>query len=116
MVVPPGWAHAVINAGVTEPMLFGAWCDRQYGFDYSGVRAHGGLAHFPLVNANGGIDWVANQRYLARPLTRRRSRSYPELGLQADAPIYTQYRSAPESVEWVAQPQRMAELWTGFEP
>ncbi|MGC8625371.1 MAG: glucose-6-phosphate isomerase family protein, partial [Phycisphaerae bacterium] len=35
VVVPPGWAHCVINADPTGRMAFGAWCDRQYGFDYT---------------------------------------------------------------------------------
>ena len=49
VVVPPGWAHCVINADRTRRMAFGAWCDREYGFDYRGVRAHGGLAWFPII-------------------------------------------------------------------
>lgn len=117
VVVPPGWAHAVINADPHERMVFGAWCDRQYGFDYTGVRAHGGLAHFPVVEAaDGTIGWIANRRYREVELQVRGKRSYPELGLDADGSIYAQYRSRPESVDWVARPQRFAELWAGFEP
>ncbi len=49
VVVPPGWAHCVINADPSRRMVFAAWCDREYGFDYRGVRAHRGLAWFPLL-------------------------------------------------------------------
>lgn len=116
VVVPPGWAHAVINADARQHMIFGAWCDRQYGFEYSGVREHGGLAHFPLLRADGTIEWLANDRYRAARLEQRTSRSYPELDLDPVTPIYTQYRRNPQSVEWVAQPSRFAELWLNFEP
>ena len=47
VIVPPGWAHCVINAERNKRTVFGAWCDRQYGFEYTGVRAHKGLAWFP---------------------------------------------------------------------
>jgi glucose-6-phosphate isomerase len=116
VVTPPGWAHAVINADTSRRMVFGAWCDRQYGFDYTGVRAHGGLAYFPIVTADGAIEWVVNHRYHATGLQQRKARTYPELGLGPVAPIYAQYRSCPESVEWVAQPQRLVQLWPKFEP
>lgn len=122
VVVPPGWAHAVINADTKQKMVFGAWCDRQYGFDYSGIRAHGGLAYFPLVEtdgsreSNGSIGWLANNRYQGNGLQQRRSRSYPELGLDAQAPIYAQYQRNPDSVQWVAEPRRFANLWSQFEP
>lgn len=116
VVVPPGWAHAVINADTKERMIFGAWCDRQYGFDYTGVRAHAGLAYFPVVKADGGFDWKANERYRVTGLEERGCREYPELSLDPVEPIYMQYRKNPESVEWVAQPQRFAELWPNFVP
>ena len=116
VVVPPGWAHAAINANTKQRMVFGAWCDRQYGFEYAGVRAHGGLAYFPIVNADGAIEWILNGRYKAADLEQRASRSYPELGLDAVEPIYSQYHNNPKSVEWVAEPQQFAELWPRFAP
>jgi len=115
VVVPPGWAHAVINADPGRRMIFGAWCDREYGFDYAGVRAHGGLAHFPVAGADRSIEWKANPRYRFRPLQERASRSYPELGL-GDEPIYRQFKQRPESVDWVASPARFTDVWKGFLP
>ncbi|MGH9448729.1 MAG: glucose-6-phosphate isomerase family protein, partial [Terriglobia bacterium] len=44
VVVPPGWAHATLSADSRQPLTFAAWCDREYGFEYDQVRAHGGLA------------------------------------------------------------------------
>ncbi len=116
VVVPPGWAHAVINADTEKRMVFGAWCDRQYGFDYTGVRAHGGLAYFPTVEPDGTIAWEANPRYRAGGLVERGSRMYPELKLDSGRSLYAQYRADPASVEWVAQPRRFAELWPSFVP
>jgi glucose-6-phosphate isomerase len=116
VVVPPNWAHCVINAEHAQRMVFGAWCDRQYGFVYDGVRAHGGLAWFPLLTESGEIRWEKNPRYLSSPLRVSNARSYPELGLQSDLPIYRQYQKNPESVQWVAEPARQVELWKKFEP
>ena len=44
-------------------MSFGAWCDRQYGFDYRGVRAHRGLAWFPTFN-----EGVAEAQKAEKPI------------------------------------------------
>ena len=115
VVVPPGWAHCVINADPEARMVFGAWCERQYGFLYDKVRAHGGLAWFPLLK-NGGIEWQANPRYGKSSIAVRGPRSYPELGLNAKVPIYRQYQQNPEAVQWVSDPARMASLWKTLEP
>jgi glucose-6-phosphate isomerase len=115
VVVPPGWAHCVINADEGSRMVFGALCERQYGFLYDGVRAHGGLAWFPLLR-RGHIEWQPNPRYLRSPLTVRGPRSYPELGLDAKVPIYRQYQQNPEAVQWISEPARVATLWPTLEP
>jgi glucose-6-phosphate isomerase len=115
VVVPPGWAHCVINADENSRMVFGALCERQYGFVYDGVRAHGGLAWFPLI-CKDGIEWQPNPRYQASPLDVRGPRLYPELGLDPDVAIYRQYQQNPEAVQWVSEPARMASLWPTLEP
>jgi glucose-6-phosphate isomerase len=115
VVVPPGWAHCVVNASEDERMVFGALCERQYGFVYDGVRAHGGLAWFPLLRA-GRIEWKANPQYQTSSLQVRGPRAYPELGLDAKTPIYRQYETNPESVQWISEPARMAALWPSLEP
>ena len=115
VVVPPGWAHCVINASEHEQMIFGAWCERQYGFVYDQVRAHGGLAWFPLL-CGGGIEWRPNPRYRKSSLQVRGPRRYPELGLDPMTPVYRQYQINPEAVQWVSEPARLAGLWPSLEP
>lgn len=115
VVVPPGWAHCVINADEHARMVFGALCERQYGFLYDQVRAHGGLAWFPVLR-DGGVEWESNPRYRKSTLQVRRPRSYAELGLDKNTPIYQQYRSNPDAVQWISEPMRVAQLWLTLEP
>jgi glucose-6-phosphate isomerase, archaeal len=116
VVVPPGWAHYVVNASERSSLVFGAWGDRQYGFEYTQMRAHHGLAWFPLLTDNGQIWWQANPNYSASKLECRQARLYPELDIQSTVPIYERFRQDPESVQWVSDPARFAALWPGFEP
>jgi glucose-6-phosphate isomerase len=115
IVVPPGWAHAVINADPKSRMMFGAWCDRQYGFVYDAIRAHHGLAWFPILDGEQRIRWEPNPSYRSGDLSIRRPRSYPELGLDPSIPIYEQFANEPESVQWVSEPARVASTWADFE-
>jgi glucose-6-phosphate isomerase len=116
VVVPPGWAHCVINADPDSRMSFGAWCDRQYGFDYAGVRAHHGLAWFPLLTGVAGIAWQPNPQYRRSALEQHEARTYPELGLDSSRSLYTQFADDPDSVMFVAEPQRAADRWPSFIP
>lgn len=116
VVVPPGWAHCVINADTARRMVFGAWCDRQYGFVYDGVRRHGGLAWFPVAAGAGKIDWRANPAYGPSTLEVHPARAYPELGLAEEDDIYGQFLRDPESVQWVSDPARQGALWRDFRP
>ncbi|HEY1499304.1 MAG TPA: glucose-6-phosphate isomerase family protein [Acidobacteriaceae bacterium] len=115
IVVPPGWGHCVINASEHERLVFGALCERQYGFVYDRVRAHGGLAWFPLVR-EGRIEWQANPCYAASSLDVRKARAYPELEIEAGVPIYRQFEADPERLQWVSEPARVASLWKTLEP
>ena len=40
VVVPPYWVHATISTNADESLVFGAWCDREYGFEYAEIRRH----------------------------------------------------------------------------
>ena len=115
VVVPPGWAHAVINADPKAPMMFGAWCDRQYGFLYDAIRAHHGLAWFPILDGQRKIHWEPNPSYRSSSLSIRGPRAYPELGLDSSTPIYEQFVKDPDSVQWVSEPARVASVWPTFE-
>lgn len=115
VVVPPGWAHATISADSTLALTFGAWCVRDYGFDYRGVRRHRGLAWFPRLDREGGVGWERNPTYpVHRDLDQHRARAYPDLGLDPGVPIYRQYTADPDRVMWVPRPDRAD--WTGFTP
>ncbi len=116
VVMPPGWAHCVINADPSCQMAFGAWCDRQYGFDYTGVRAHHGLAWFPVLSDSGSIEWQPNQNYRQSVLEHHEPRAYPELGLDSSRSLYGQFVDNPNSVMFVADPQRAASCWASFTP
>ena len=116
VVMPPGWAHYVANAAPDSRLIFGAWCDRQYGFDYTPMRAHRGLALFPLFTATSEIQWEANKNYSSSTLRRRKARAYPEFGLSLAIPIYEYLRQDPEAIQWVSDPGRFSLLWPHFEP
>ena len=72
VIVPPGWAHCTIVADPSRHMTFGAWCVRDYGFDYTGVRRHGGVAWFPVIE-NRELKFVQNPAYQAAPCAVLRS-------------------------------------------
>lgn len=116
VIVPPGWAHCVINAAPNRRTSFGAWCDRQYGFEYTGVRAHHGLAWFPLLTDSGEIRWEPNPHYAHSTLEERRPRTYPELGFDSSCSVYGQFIDNPDSVMFVADPQRATDRWPTFIP
>jgi len=115
VVVPPGWAHSVINADPETHMVFGAWCERQYGFVYDAIRAHHGLAWFPVLDHERNISWEPNPSYRSSNLSVRSARAYPELGLDVRTPIYEQFATNPGSVQWISEPARCASLWADFE-
>jgi glucose-6-phosphate isomerase len=116
VIVPPFWAHATISANPEKPLTFGAWCDRDYGFEYNDVRAHGGLAHFPFLENGGGITWKHNEKYLHRDLIRKSPRIYKEFDLVPGKPIYTQFEEAKDKFLFVPRPDLVKEKWEGFIP
>jgi glucose-6-phosphate isomerase len=107
--------HSVINADPAARMVFGAWCDRQYGFVYDAIRAHHGPAWFPVLNRDRNLTWEPNPSYGSSELLIRGARNYPELRLDPGTPIYEQFANHPDSIQWVSEPARVASLWTAFE-
>ena len=116
VVVPPEWAHATISADPNTPLTFGAWCVRDFGFDYRGVRAHGGLAWFPRLH-NHRLVWDRNPAYpLASDIQIKSPGDYSALGLIPGIPVWQQYLDDPERVMWVPRPEKMDAVWAGFVP
>ncbi len=113
VVVPPNWAHATISADPTQPLTFGAWCVRDYGFDYTDVRAHGGLAYFPELK-DGHICWHANPRYEHSILREKSPEHYHQFGLENNISIYEQYCQNNQLFDFVPQPN--LHNWDGFTP
>lgn len=115
VIVPPNWAHCTIVADVTKNMTFGAWCVRDYGFDYRGVRSHKGVAWFPIVE-NGDMKFIPNENYEKSDLIIKKPRVYEEFGLEAGKAIYTQFRENPDRFLFVSKPSLAQDKWLNFIP
>ena len=116
VIVPPYWAHATISANPAKPLTFGAWCDRDYGFVYDGVRRHGGIAWFPLLNEGNQLYWEKNNAYQTTELIRKRPEIYSQFGIEPGESIYQQFREDPDKFLFVSNPGLRAEAWKDFTP
>lgn len=116
VVVPPNWAHYTVNANPSKNMIFGAWCIRDFSFEYDDVRAHGGLAFYPILGDNNDISWLKNDSYEASSIIVKAAREYPEFGIKKGIPIYTQYERNNELFNFVTQPHTAGKIWMNFEP
>ena len=115
VIVPPGWAHATIVANLQENLTFGAWCVRDFGFDYAEVRAHQGVAWFPVVEGNQ-IKFIANENYKKSELIIKEPRIYEEFQIEKGIPIYQQFVDNPDKFLFVSRPQIAMEIWENFIP
>lgn len=116
VIVPPNWAHCTVNADSEEIMAFGAWCIRDYAFEYEEVRKHGGLAFYPILNADSTIVWQKNPNYRSAELIEKGAREYPEFKLIKQVPIYQQYEESPDLFDFVTDPQSAEQIWNIYEP
>lgn len=118
VIVPPYWVHATINASSAEdsPMSFGAWCVRDFGFEYDDVRAHGGIAWFPVFDESGKICWSRNPMYAESELICKTPGSHPELGIVKGEAIYTTFEKNPDVFAYVPDPSIKKEAWLNFIP
>lgn len=116
VIVPPYWAHATISANPKLPLTFGAWCDREYGFVYDGVRAHGGIAWFPVFNSENKIEWRANSQYQTSELICKTPNDYSALGIEAGKSIYEIFEKDPDTFLYVPSPQLREDVWKNFIP
>ena len=116
VVVPPRWAHAAMSADPSSIMALGALCDREYSFDYDAIRKRQGLAWYPIVNAEGAIEWAPNPHYQKSKLEVRGPRIYAELGLAPGESLYRQATRDFDRFAWVSKPALCADVWKRFEP
>jgi glucose-6-phosphate isomerase len=116
VLVPPGYAHCTINADPASHMVFGAWCVRDYGFDYRDVRGMGGLSYYPVINESGEIVFEPNPSYPETRLIVKEPGAYTEFNIVAGIPIYSQYEADSTSFDFVTSPQKYAELWGSLMP
>ena len=116
VIVPPGWTHATISANPTIPLVFGAWCDRQYGFEYEKVRTHKGIAWFPLFDGDGKLKWEPNSHYNKSELICKSPEQHPECGIATGEPIYSTFEKNPDTFLYVPFPQRKQDVWENFVP
>jgi len=116
VIVPPDWTHATMSVDPDEPLTFGAWCDRNYGFEYDKVRAHSGLAWFPLYNKDGKIEWLPNKNYNHSEIIIKTPGNYQSLGIKQGIPIYSIFEKDPETFLYVSNPIIKKEVWTNFTP
>ena len=115
VVVPPEWAHAVISADPVNPLTFGAWCARDYGFEYLEIRARQGLAWYPILEGSN-LLWRRNHHYHSEALTFRNARPHPELGLTGEDPIYVEFENPSDKFQWIPDPRPLAGLWQDYTP
>ncbi|KRL05073.1 glucose-6-phosphate isomerase family protein [Liquorilactobacillus oeni] len=115
IIVPPRWAHCTISALSGTPLVFGAWCIRDYGFEYEQIRSHHGLAFYPILN-NNEITWRYNDHYKKTLLIEKTSQRYTGLGIKRDKPIYTQYTENQHAFDFVTKPQKYMDIWNNFIP
>lgn len=116
VIVPPGWAHCTINASKTDRMIFGAWCVRDFGFEYDEVRAHNGLAFYPKFVADGTIIWENNPNYQANQLIEKSPREYIEFAIDSKLPIYQQYEQDKSKFDFVVRPDLCKDRWVDYFP
>lgn len=90
VIVPPDWVHTAVNANKEKNMTFGAWCVRDYGFNYEDVRRHHGIAFYPEYEGDT-LCWKQNPFYQSGKLIEQNAREYKEFDIQKGIPMYKQF-------------------------
>jgi glucose-6-phosphate isomerase len=116
VIVPPDWVHATISADPASPLTFGAWCDRDYGYEYDAVRLKGGIAWFPLYGKDKTIVWEQNPKYHHSELIVKSPSDYSELGIIKGRSIYEIFEQDPDTFMYVPEPQLKKEVWKNYTP
>ena len=115
VIVPPYWVHAAVSADPNESLVFGAWCDREYGFEYDAIRRHKGIAWYPIFE-NDELKWIRNSNYHHSELINKVPREYPDLNIKKGKSIYRTFEDDPDAFLYVPTPQFKKDVWTSFEP
>ena len=89
---------------------------RDFGFDYAGVRAHGGIAFFPLFREDGTLRWEKNAAYAPCELIEKSPEDYPQLGISRGESVYSQFVRDNDRFLWVARPALKEKEWKKFVP
>ncbi len=116
VIVPPYWAHATIVANIEERLTFGAWCVRDYGFDYKDIRSYQGLAYYPTVKDDNSICFIKNDNYGPSELIIKTAREYKEFNIKKGKSIYNQFVEDPDRFLFVSNPETAKEKWVNFIP
>lgn len=116
VLVPPHWAHATISSNPKLPLTFGAFCDREYGFEYEAIRAHQGLAWYPLFDESGHLYWEQNKNYHASELIKKKPNHYSMLNISKGTSIYKQFESNPDAFQFISKPYLQQDDWESFVP
>ena len=59
---------------------------------------------------------AANPAYQPSELIVKKPNKYPALDLDPALSIYNQFVRNPDSVQWVSEPARVADVWHNFVP
>ncbi|MGD9498663.1 MAG: glucose-6-phosphate isomerase family protein [Armatimonadota bacterium] len=116
IVMPPGYGHVTINT-LEGPLLMSNWVSSRFSSFYGTVEALRGFAWY-LVNGEGGLTWIPNERYArgAPAIRHARVREVPELGLVWDRPMYQACAQEPEKFAFLNDPARFeALMWRNLE-
>lgn len=115
VIVPPNWAHFTVNANPNENLVFGAWCVKDYGFDYEDVRKNSGLTFYPLYDENNNIIWIKNNNYEKGELIIKSPESYLEFDINKNR-IYSQFEENFDKFMFVSKPSIKEKEWNNFIP
>ncbi|MFD3155969.1 glucose-6-phosphate isomerase family protein [Haloimpatiens sp. FM7330] len=116
VIVPPYFAHYTVSLNPEVPLTFGAWCVRDFGFDYDEIRQHKGLAYFPVFNDQEQIEWIHNENYEETEIIIKKAREYKEFSIEKGVPIYSQFQENPDKFLIVSHPEKTKEKWDDFNP
>lgn len=114
--VPPGWAHYTINVNPKDYMVFGAWCIRDYGFDYNELREKAGLSVYPIFN-DGKIEFIKNSNYSFNfDIINKKPRKYNEFNIDGSKSIYSQFIEDKNRFNFVTNPRDYLDKFQNFIP